>query len=188
MNTRFLRALSFAGAFLLAAAALPLSSLATPTDLPASAQAKGQALQDSLPLFAAGNWGEAEKALHRANTQKPGTPEWDFEAGQNLLEVLSTFHNQNNPTVALAAARLAATHFAHADSAFAAGSDATVVANERELAGVLYEEWFGDPKTAEKLYASAAALAPGQGLAAQRLERLRLREAQQAAKDNGAGQ
>jgi hypothetical protein len=159
----------------------PLLS-AQPKNLVPSFRAKQQALLESLPLFVAENWGDAEALLHQANTNNNGTPEWNFEAGGNLVEVASALDNQNQGALAAKVARLALVHFSKAEAGYGASANPIAVAHVRERLGYVYEHYLGDRKSAEAYYASAVALSPTTGFAAQRLAFLQQVDAQEAIK------
>jgi tetratricopeptide (TPR) repeat protein len=143
---------------------------------------KQQASADSIQQFTEHNYAAAEAILEAGNLRAPGTPEWDFESGFSLMQIAFQFHSEGDSLTATAIAQLAAGHLAKADAAYGSAADPAEIANEKEIAGYVYEFLLGDRATAKGFYQAAVALSPNSGQAAALLAQITSYEAEETAR------
>lgn len=164
-----------------------LSGLAMAQSLPggisnAAAAATQLAFVNSKALFAAKNFAQAEVALETGNKQKPGTPQWNVESGFGLLRMAFDFQGKGDGPTAVVAAQRALVQLTQAKQKFSGKDNPAEIANQYELAGIIYEQLLGDRNAAETNYAMAASLAPKSGQAASLLAKLRAAKAEEQKK------
>lgn len=173
---------TFLALFLFTTASLVAQTTSGQTPGSAAVQAKLQGFLSSLSYFSSGNLAQGEAVLEQPNVQQPGTASWHTESAVGLVHVVHYFVNTGNRPLAYSIAKLALGHLQTADQGYTAASNAAEVANEKELQGMLYEQFFSDRATAETFYAAAVALSPKTGLAASALLRLQEMDASEAQK------
>ena len=131
-----------------------------------------QTLADSTPLFAAGNFTQAEQVLFSANTAHADTSAWNLESARRLYDIGLYFRFRNTVP---ASQQIAARALAQVDVAVArarAARDTKEESRARQLAGEIHDRLLGNRRTALESFQEAVRLNPGAKFAADQANRL----------------
>lgn len=143
-----------------AVAGIVQAAISQPFDPRSALAAQQQAYSESLQLFAAHKYGDAETLLESANHSSAGSTGWNMESGVALASAAYHFRAVYDSTTASAIADLAIAHFGAAESGLDKSVSQQDIAVERYLTGRLYEDFRGDLRGALRMYESALAANP----------------------------
>lgn len=143
----------------------------------AIAEQRKASLDQGAQQFVAGNSAAGEQAVLAGIEQARGTPGWYEEAGQRLFGLALRLKSERQPTAARNAADSALRQIDQCVSLAVARGNNVVAARAHELAGTMYEHFFGDLRAASARLQESVRLNPSSKTNGREAERLRQAEA-----------
>lgn len=171
IRSRFLFSLFASAAALAFLGAPPVlrAQATTTTDRSAEyAHTMGQA----VTLFASGKDAAAESSLGSFNRRKPGTAIWHAETAQRLFAVALRLSSAGAPKTATRVARRALHQIDLTVQKAGPADTDHLAANALDLAGLIAEQFLGDPSAAKRYYQQVLTLLPTDPTAKAALARL----------------
>ena len=140
-------------------------------------QRRQLSLDQSVQQFIAGNTPGGEQAVVAGIEQAKGTPSWHEEVGQRLFVVALRLRSERQAAGARSAVDSALRQLDQCVSVATARGNMVVAARAQELAGVVYEHFFGDLRAASARLQESVRLNPAGKSNVREAERLLQAEA-----------
>jgi hypothetical protein len=157
----------------------------TPTAIVTMFERRMASFAEAIPHYVNGNAATGEQVLLAVDLHKPGTAEWSHEAGLRLYSMAIYLRSRGHEAGARQAVTQSVRQLDRAVTLALARGNSVVAARAHEQAGLIYDLFLADVKSALSRLEEAHRLNPGGKTAAQHLARAKQMDRQLAARAPG---